>query len=202
MQMAVIKIHESHLQSLIGGCMALERDSQKRFYTQFYGYALTVCHRYVHNEEEAIEVMNDGFLKIFKELGRFEIRHNNLEASLKAWIRRILINTSVDHLRKQKHRFDMMSGGDFDLQTAGAGEWPTDRFSHKELLEMIARLSPAYRTVFNLFAIDGYGHDEISQMLGISVGTSKSNLAKARMNLQKMVLTAEGKTIDYERKAI
>ncbi len=202
MEMAVIKFHESLLQSLVQGCIELERDSQKKFYTHFYGYGLAVCHRYIHQEEDAIEVMNDAFLKIFRDLARFEPRFNSLENSLKGWMRRIFINTAVDHLRRQKHRFDTTATGDFDLQSATFGEWPADRFSHKELLEMISKLSPAYRMVFNLFAIDGFSHEEISKMLHISTGTSKSNLAKARMNLQKMILSVQEKVNEYERKAI
>ena len=94
--MAVIKFHESVLQSLVQGCIELDRGSQKKFYMNFYGYAITVCNRYIHKEDDAIEVLNDGFLKIFRELKRFEPRHNNYEASLKGWMRRIFINTAVD----------------------------------------------------------------------------------------------------------
>lgn len=200
--MAVIKLHESLLQSLIQGCIDLERDSQKKFYSNFYGYALTVCQRYIRQEDDSIEVMHDGFLKIFRELKRFEPRNNNLEASLKAWMRRIFINTAVDHLRKQKHRFEINVPNEHESHFGDTAQMPADRFSHKELLAMISNLSPAYRTVFNLYVIDGYSHEEIGQMLNISVGTSKSNLSKARVNLQKMILTAETHLIDYERKAI
>lgn len=200
--MAVIKLHESLLHSLIQGCIQLDRDSQKKFYANFYGYALTVCHRYIQHDDEAIEVMHDGFLKIFKDLNRFETRHNNLEASLKGWMRRIFINTAVDHLRKQKHRFEINGHLDYDTPEANSGEWPADRFSHKELLEMITNLSPAYRMVFNLYVIDGYTHEEIGKMLNISTGTSKSNLSKARVNLQKMILMSNDRMMDYERKAI
>lgn len=200
--MAVIKIHESVLQTLVQGCIELERTSQKKFYMNFYGYAITVCNRYIHKEDDAIEVLNDGFLKIFRELKRFEPRHNNYEASLKGWMRRIFINTAVDHLRKQKHRFDTASLPDYEQISTENWQWPADSFSHKELLEMISSLSPAYRTVFNLYVIDGYNHEEIAQLLNISAGTSKSNLSKARANLQKMILQARQQVKDYERKAI
>jgi len=202
MSMAVIKLHESLLQSLIQGCILLERDSQKKFYMNFYGYALTVCSRYIQQEDDAMEVMHDGFIKIFRDLKRFEARHNNLEASLKGWMRRIFINTAVDHLRKEKHRFEINGSMEFEAQSANTAQWPVDRFSHKELLEMISKLSPAYRMVFNLYVIDGYSHEEIGQMLHISTGTSKSNLSKARANLQKMILQAQEHIRDYERKAI
>ena len=187
---------------MIQGCIELDRSSQKKFYANFYGYAITVCNRYVQIDDDAIEVMNDGFLKIFRELKRFEPRHNNLEASLKGWMRRIFINTAVDHLRKQKHRFDTTGLPEYEQVTNEADNSPADRISHKELLEMITRLSPAYRTVFNLYVIDGYSHDEIGQLLNISPGTSKSNLSKARVNLQKMIAQAHQHLIDYERKAI
>jgi RNA polymerase sigma-70 factor (ECF subfamily) len=200
--MAVIKFHESVLQSLVQGCIELERSSQKKFYMNFYGYAITVCNRYIHQEDDAVEVLNDGFLKIFRELKRFEPRHNNFEASLKGWMRRIFINTAVDHLRKQKHRFDTASLPDYEQISSENVQWPADSFSHKELLEMISNLSPAYRTVFNLYIIDGYNHEEIAQLLNISPGTSKSNLSKARANLQKMILQARQQVKDYERKAI
>ena len=117
-------------------------------------------------------------------------------------MRKIFINTAVDHLRKQKHRFVTTSLPDYEQITNDNGQWPADRFSHKELLEMISRLSPAYRIVFNLYVIDGYNHEEIAQLLNISAGTSKSNLSKARANLQKMVLQARQQAKDYERKAI
>lgn len=200
--MAVVKLHETLLQSLIQGCIDLDRSSQKKFYSNFYGYALTVCHRYIREQDDAMEVMNDGFLKIFRELHRFEARHNNLEASLKGWMRRIFINTAVDHLRKQKHQFKLFNNDEYETALPDTNETPGEKFSHKELLNMISNLSPAYRTVFNLFVIDGYSHEEIGKLLNISAGTSKSNLSKARINLQKMIAQAQQQIVDYERKAI
>ena len=192
---------ELELQQLVAGCISLERQSQKCFYEHFYGYVFSVCHRYVPLEEETIEVINDAFLKILREIGRFRALQDSLEQSIKAWIRRIAINTAIDHLRKQ--RFNTIELNDNSETAENLSKPPAamDRLSHKELLALISRLSPAYRMVFNLYVIDGYSHEEIAGILDISAGTSKSNLAKARQNLQKMIIK-EQQVAAYGRRAI
>lgn len=190
------------LQSLISGCIVLDQSSQKRFYAHFYGYAFNICNRYVSREQEAIEVINDGFLKIFTEIRQFQPRYESIENSLKGWIRRIFINTAIDHVRKEKHRPLLINDnveafGDLQVPASGL-----ERLSHKELLELITRLTPAYRMVFNLYVIDGYTHEEIARMLNISIGTSKSNLAKARINLQKMILNKQTQFEIHGQRAI
>lgn len=167
----------------------------------FYGYAMAVCGRYISGHDDVVGVLNDGFLKIFRELESFTARQPSIEASLKAWMRRIFINTAIDHLRKQRHQpqlrddLEMMPGSQADAEAASA------QLSYKHLLGLVAMLSPAYRMVFNLFVIDGFSHEEISQLLSINIGTSKSNLAKAKMNLQKMILS-EQKTEHYANQFI
>lgn len=199
--MTVVKFPDIQLQVLIQECMVPVRDSQKRFYNHFYGYAITICLRYLHQREDAVEAMNDGFLKIFKELKSFVPRGGFIEDSLKAWIRRIFINTSIDHLRRmQKHSsesFDDTTGEDVSVE-----ETATDSIGYKELIGMIGLLSPAYRMVFNLYVIDNYSHEEVAEILGISIGTSKSNLSKAKMNLRKMILSEKEKIKFYERQAV
>ncbi|GAO43896.1 RNA polymerase sigma factor [Flavihumibacter petaseus] len=193
---------QSDLQALIDGCIRKERESQSALYARFFGYGHTVCHRYVSNDADAIEVINDAFLKIFQELRNFRPQQPSLENALKAWIRRIFINTSIDHLRKRKVRTFWL-GEDVDTR-----EWLAvppqglDRLSHEELLKMIGKLSPAYRLVFNLFVIDGCSHEEIAKMLKISVGASKSNLARARTNLQRMILQAQPQILNHGQRAI
>ena len=199
--MTVVKFPDIQLQVLIQECMVPVRDSQKRFYNHFYGYAISICLRYLHQREDAVEAMNDGFLKIFKELKSFVPRGGFIEDSLKAWIRRIFINTSIDHLRRmQKHSsesFDDTTGEDVSVE-----ETATDSIGYKELIGMIGLLSPAYRMVFNLYVIDNYSHEEVAEILGISIGTSKSNLSKAKMNLRKMILSEKEKIKFYERQAV
>jgi RNA polymerase sigma factor (sigma-70 family) len=199
--MTVVKFPDIQLQVLIQECMVPVRDSQKRFYNHFYGYALTICLRYLTQREDAVEAMNDGFLKIFKELKSFVPRGGLLEDSLKAWIRKIFINTSIDHLRRiQKHSSEPLEdnlGDEVSLE-----ENITNSIGYKELIALIGLLSPGYRMVFNLYVIDNYSHEEVAEMLGISIGTSKSNLSKAKMNLRKMILSEQEKIKFYERQAV
>ena len=135
-----------------------------------------------------MEIVNDGFLKIFKEMHSFKPVFENEEISLKGWMKRIMINTAIDYYRKyNKHQFLLDGHEDAAAYVPHRGETSLDKISHEEILKLIKKLSPGYRMVFNLYVIDGLSHDEIGKQLGISSGTSKSNLAKARMNLQKML---------------
>ena len=185
---------------IIQGCLRANRGSQKEFYELFYGYAMGICLRYCTNHDDAIEITNDGFLKIYKALHTFNPQHSNVEASLKGWMKRIMINTAIDHLRKNNQRFLIAEISDHHFDTEDAVETSVDRMTYKEILAVIQQLSPVYRTVFNLHVLDGYKHEEIARQLKISVGASKSNLAKARMNIQKMLKEADFNY--YEHKAI
>ena len=152
---------------------------------------MSVCMRYVHSDDDAMEIANDGFLKVFKELHGFTAKYENVEASLKGWMKRIMVNTAIDHFRKNyKHRMKVSMDDDF-IHVADVGETSIDKMSYAEIIKVVQQLSPVYRTVFNLYVIDGYKHEEIAKQLRISVGTSKSNLAKAKMNIQKMIKERE-----------
>lgn len=176
------------LHTIIKGCIELNRQSQRAFYEKFYGFAASICNKYCHQDEEMIEIVNDGFLKIFKELHNFKPVFDDEEIALKGWMKRIMINTAIDHYRKYRKHQLMIDQNEHKTETlAYNGETSLDKISYDEILKAIKNLSPAYRTVFNLFVIDGLSHEEISKQLNISVGTSKSNLAKARMNLQKLL---------------
>ena len=176
------------IETIITDCIHNQRESQKKFYTHFYGYAASVCMRYAHMEDDAMEIVNDGFLKIFRELGSFKPRYEDVEASLKGWIKRIMVNTAIDHFRKN-HRYQMnVSIEENKFHWADEAETILDKMSYEEIIRLVQQLSPVYRTVFNLYVIDGFKHEEIAKRLNISVGTSKSNLAKAKLNIQKMIL--------------
>lgn len=191
------------LRQLVEGCVSLKRQSQKSFYEHFYGYAFAICHRYITQVEEVPEVVNDGFVKIFREMDRFQLRYDSFEASLKAWIRRIFINTAIDYLRKkQLDLVSLPSETEEHYLLPAIAPIGLSSLAHKDLLAMVKRLSPAYRLVFNLFVIDGYTHEEIAKILSISVGSSKSNLFKARANLQKMLAEELNRTQTDERKTI
>ena len=175
------------IENIIHGCVKLQRESQKQFYTYFYSYAMAICLRYAHSDDDAMEIANDGFLKIFKELSTFEARYEDVEASLKGWMKKIMVNTSIDHFRKnQKHQMNV-SIDDKLFHLEDHAETSIDKLSYEEIIEAIKQLTPVYRTVFNLFAIEGMTHEEIATQLQISVGASKSNLSKARHNLRKII---------------
>lgn len=185
---------------IIQGCVKAERDSQKLFYQLYYGYSMGICLRYCSSQDDAAEIVNDGFLKIYKALDSFDPKYSNIESSLKGWMKRIMINTAIDHLRKNKQRFLVAEIFDNHFNIADQSETSIDKLTYKEILAVVHKLSPVYRAVFNLFVIDGYKHEEIAERLNISVGASKSNLSKARMNIKKMLQEAD--IIYYEQKVI
>src|SRR5207249_8406711 len=139
--------------------------SQKKFYTYFYGYAMSICMRYAHTNDDAMEIANDGFLKIFKELTSFVSRYEDVEASLKGWMKKIMINTAIDHFRKNhKHQMNA-SMEDNSSHLGDNGESSIDKMSYEEIFQIVQQLSPVYRTVFNLYVIDGFKHEEIARYL-------------------------------------
>lgn len=184
----------------IAGCVRNERESQKIIYSSFYGYAMTICERYTLNKDDSVEILNDGFLKIFKELHKYQPSYADSMASFKGWLRQIMVYTSIDHFRKNKKHILNGHADPSLLQIVSHHESALDKLTYEEIIKAVQNLSPAYRTVFNLFVIDGLSHDEISKKLGIAEGTSKSNLAKARMHLQK-ILKEEHK-IEYKKNAV
>lgn len=167
------------LSDLLAGCLRNHRQSQELLYRQFYGYAMSVCLRYAPTREGALEVLNDGFLKVFTRLEQYDTTQ-----PFKGWLRRILINSALDHYRQEvrHHHFEDVERAGQTLVSESADAH--SQLAHEELLTLIQRLSPAYRLVFNLYVMDGFTHDEIAAQLGISVGASKSNLARARENLR------------------
>jgi RNA polymerase sigma factor (sigma-70 family) len=168
-------------------CVLNKRESQKKLYSSFYGYAMAICDRYASNQEDTIEIINDGFLKIFREIHNYQPAYSDVVSSFKGWLRKIMIYTAIDHFRKY-HKHQMVTDLETVMYQAPAHTIDVlDRISHEEIIRCVQQLSPGYRAVFNLFVIDELSHDEIAKELGISVGTSKSNLAKARKQLQKIL---------------
>lgn len=167
---------------LVEGCKNRDRESQRLLYKHYFSYALGICIRYSGSEADAKEILNDGFMKVFNKINQY-----NSERSFQGWLKRIMINTAIDHYRaNKKHNRDVTIEGFDRAYEVGV----VDELSYNELLKLVQQLSPMYRTVFSLYVIDGYGHEDISKKLGISVGTSKSNLFKARSNLRKMLRIA------------
>lgn len=167
-----------------------DRKSQEKLYRQFYGFAMGVCMRYTKSRDEALEVVNDGFLKVFTKGEQYDSKY-----PFKAWFRRIIVNTALDFYRsQQKHYFHENIEEAYEVSSDDSS--PVSQLNHEELMAMVQQLPTGYRMVFNLFVIDGYSHEEISTQLGISVGTSKSNLSRAREVLRKMILKTEKEYIN------
>lgn len=170
-----------NLKAVINGCLKGSRDHQKVLYEQFYGYAISICLRYAHSTEEAKEILNDGFMKVFTRLAQLK------DGPFKPWLRRILINTAIDHYRASSKHYNVSEINSEVAYNTLTQASAIDDLSHQELILLIQQLSPAYRTVFNLYVIDGYTHEEIATQLQISVGASKSNLFKAREHLKTLL---------------
>jgi RNA polymerase sigma-70 factor (ECF subfamily) len=176
-----------NLKELVEACIRKERKAQHRFFELYYGKMMSVCLRYIKDRDSAQEVLQDGFIKVFDKLDLFDFR-----GSIEGWMRRIFSNTAIDAIRKAK-RNPFLSENDNDFKDPGVNQMEekedleTLQLSYQKAMDSVDQLSPAYRTVFNLYVFEEYSHKEIAEILGISEGTSKSNLAKARMNLQKML---------------
>ncbi|MFN0175402.1 MAG: RNA polymerase sigma factor [Saprospiraceae bacterium] len=166
---------------VLQGCQKGNRNSQRRLYEHFYGYAMSICLRYSKGRDEAVEILNDAFHKVFNHLDKYDPAY-----PFKVWLRRILINTAIDYHRKNRNLIQTL-----DLASAAelaAEEMPLPKLSKDEdVLPILQKLSPAYRVVFNLYVMEGYAHQEIADLLGIDVRTSRSNLMRATQNLRALV---------------
>ncbi len=178
----------THISSLIAGCCKNDRNSQRELYHRLYDYAMKIAYRYVSLTEEAEELTSESFMKLYKNIQHFDAhRAGETEALLKGWFKRILINTCIDHLRRTHLKLVSLETNPANETYTDSQETGMDKIMYREIIESIRNLSPVYRTVFNLYVIEGYSHEEIASMLKISIGASKSNLSKAKNNLRKMI---------------
>jgi RNA polymerase sigma factor (sigma-70 family) len=153
---------------------------QEMLYHRFSSKMYAVCLRYCKDAEDAQDLLQDGFVKIFKNLEKFRG-----EGSFEGWIRRIFVNTSIEHFRKSLKNFSVSDTQEVIVEDSS---WNAlDNLAEKDIIKMIQELSPGYRQVFNMYVIEGYSHKDIGEILGISEGTSKSQLARAKGILKKMV---------------
>jgi RNA polymerase sigma factor (sigma-70 family) len=176
------------LEILLKGCRKGKPRSQEALYKRFAAAMYGICLQYAASEEDAQDIMQEGFLKVFKKLDQV-----NNPAAFPGWIRKVMINTALEKYRSQVilQRMDDVRGEADEATDDGI----FDNLTCQELVELIRTLSPKYRMVFNLYAIEGYSHKEISEELGISVGTSKSNLSRARAILQEKIKNIYGAVI-------
>lgn len=169
-----------NLPKTLEGCIRRNPLAQKELFDSYANFAKGVCLRYASNEIEAEEMVSDGFLKVFNKIEKY----NNLQP-FDAWFRTIMINTSIDYFRKNHSRIDFT-----DLEYAHetvSNDAELDLLSTDEIMAFIQKLSPVYRTIFSLFAIDGYSYTEIAEMLGITEGGVRANMFKARTKLQEWI---------------
>jgi RNA polymerase sigma factor (sigma-70 family) len=183
---------------IISGCAQQDRQCQKLLYEQYYGLCIKIAFRYVNTYEQATEVTHDAYLKMFRNFGRFEVRDKDkVEMLLIGWIRRVVINAAIDYMRREINNTQSYPIPEHVWEHKDEAQSSDNSVLYKELIALVKELPPAYRMVFNLHVIEGYSHPEIAKMLGITTGTSKSNLSKARAHLQK-ALTVENNLSMYE----
>jgi RNA polymerase sigma factor (sigma-70 family) len=172
---------------IIRGCINGDRRSQQRLYEAYYGKMMVVCRRYAKDNDEALDIFQEGFIKVFNNIAKYGDK-----GSFEGWIRRIMVNTAIDHIRKNKVNNSMVELNERHSDAMSDDEESDsdailNNISYEELLACVQDLSPAYRQVFNMYVVDGFSHQDIADALNISVGTSKSNLSKAKVNLKKIL---------------
>jgi RNA polymerase sigma factor (sigma-70 family) len=169
---------------LIQACINNERWAQKYLYEHHYSMMMNVCLRFANCEEDALDILHEGFIKVFRNIASY-----NTGTSLAAWIKRIIINTSIDYYRKELRRKteDISYASNIGSSDADA----ISQLNAEEILKALQQLTVSYRSVFNLYVIEGYSHREISEILGITESTSRSNLVKARTKLRQILIAIE-----------
>jgi RNA polymerase sigma-70 factor (ECF subfamily) len=172
---------EQDIDSIISGCKKDNRKSQELLYRSYYRVMMNLCLRYTKNESDAMEVLNTGFYKVFKNIGRYDAS----QASLYTWIRTIIVNSCLDFIKAGQKRMTTE-----EVEKAGEVHIPAEiisRMKTADLLALVRTLPAATQAVFNLYAMEGYKHSEIATLLQISEGTSKWHLSEARKKLQQII---------------
>jgi len=177
--------------AIVEGCVKNDREYQQILYKQTFTKMLGTCLRYSSDYEEAMDYVQEGYIKVFDKIGSYQPT-----GSLVAWIKRIIVNNLIDSLRK-KSKFQYSDMDEMQIEDDNDSSEELERIAAKEqnasrIVELLQELSPVYRTVFNMYVVEELSHTEIAERLGISVGTSKSNLAKAKMRLKQMFINKYG----------
>lgn len=165
---------------IIEDCCKGKSKAQENLYMQYYAFGMSVCLRYAPNRDDALEILNDSFIKVFANIRRYD---NN--KPFKSWFRRILVNTALDNYRSQR-KFRLQIDVDVNILEPDIEPEFDGKISAEEILELFTLLPEALRLTFNLYEVEGYGHQEIAGLLDISPGTSRSNLSRAKKMLQRL----------------
>lgn len=168
-------------EDFIHACVRNEKWAQKKLYEDYYGAMMPLCMRYTNNKDDAMDVMHEGFIKVFRNISKYKPG-----TSLSSWIKRIMVNTSIDYYRKMSRRRTEDLDTVYDISSNEPDA--LSKISAQEIIDSLQVLTPAYRTVFNLYVIEGYPHKEIAKILNITESTSRSNLVKARNKLKNILL--------------
>ncbi|MBN1926163.1 MAG: sigma-70 family RNA polymerase sigma factor [Prolixibacteraceae bacterium] len=169
------------LTQLIEDCKLGKRNAQARLYQQYAPVLFGICLRYSRDQTEAEDTLHEGFITILNKIGQYAYK-----GSFEGWLKRIMINTSLEKFRN-RYRLQIVEDiSKYDIEPSENDVYSD--LNTETLLKLVSELPPRYRMVFNMYAIDGYSHNEISEQLGIAIGTSKSNLARARKILQERII--------------
>jgi len=179
--------HNLTIEQLIQGCRNGERKAQESLYKLYAAKMLGVCMRYATDKMEAEDMLQNGFIKVFNKMNDFRG-----EGSFEGWVRRIMVHASIEYYRKH-HKMMQVVDIDTAHDVQGVDPLASSNLGVKDLLALIQQLPPGYRMVFNLYAIEGYSHKEIGEMMTISEGASKSQLSRARTILKEQIAKLEGK---------
>lgn len=180
---------------LVKDCINGRAEAQRQLYNEYSEVMLGVCYRYTKSLMDAEDVMQEGFIKVFRNIGQFKF-----EGELGAWIRRIMVNTALNYLKQNKHYQSDLSFVDGGMHPV-SDENPDVKLLARDLADLIRQLPTGYQTIFNLYAVEGFSHVEIGKLLGINEGTSRSQYARARGLLITWLekLSIEHKTASYVR---
>jgi RNA polymerase sigma factor (sigma-70 family) len=173
--------HNMNFINVLNGCCRGDPKAQEDLCKQYYGYVMSISLRFSSCQDNALEIANDSFLKIFRKIESYQI-----DKEFKPWVRKIVVNTALDHYRKDKKN-------SVEISIEAAYNEPVDEavmndLNAEEIIKLINSMPVKYRYIFNLFEIEGYSHDEIAMQLGITASTSRANLTRAKKMLRKMIL--------------
>lgn len=168
---------------IIDGCLQNDRRAQEQLYKQFYSPMITICLRYTKNQDDALEVLHNAFLKVYQHLGTYDPS----KGAFYTWIKTIVVNSAIDFIRRRNTFTSSIELK--EAQSVSTDSDVVDKMTATELLKLIRQLPQTSQTVFNLYVVEGYRHKEIGEFLGISEGTSKWHLSEARKQLKKLLLT-------------
>lgn len=177
-------LNSTALEKILAGCRAADSQAQKQLYQHFYAYGLAICLHYGSNREEAEEMLHNGFIRVFERIGQYRGTGN-----FKAWLRTVIVRSAITYFKKSQKRSKRFTRYREQYQPEKANNFALHALGENDAYLLLQLLTPAYRMVLSLHILEGYTHREISELMGISVGTSKSNLSKAKKKLAELIKT-------------